>query len=67
LSVSRTGRINLGEGVSGTHWIGDWMGARAGLDVVTKTNIPFPCRETNPDRPVPSLAAVLTELPCLQR
>jgi hypothetical protein len=26
----------------GTHWIGDWVGPRAGLDVVSKRKIPSP-------------------------
>jgi len=26
----------------GTHWIGGWVGSRAGLDVVVKRKIPSP-------------------------
>jgi len=31
----------------GTHWIGGWIGPRAGLDAVVKTGIPSPCRDSN--------------------
>jgi hypothetical protein len=27
---------------SGTHWIGDWMGPRSGLDLVTRRKNPSP-------------------------
>jgi hypothetical protein len=30
-SPSRRGRFTLGERVPGTHWIGGWVGQRAGL------------------------------------
>jgi hypothetical protein len=33
-SASRHGRFNPGERTPGTHWIGDWVGPRAGLDAV---------------------------------
>jgi len=39
----------------GTHWMGGWMGPRAGLDAVVNRKIPSPCRESNPDCPAPSL------------
>jgi hypothetical protein len=32
----------------GTHWIGGWVGPRAGLDAVEKRRISCPCRESNP-------------------
>jgi hypothetical protein len=32
----------------GTHWIGGWVGPRAGLDAVVKRKIPSPCRDSNP-------------------
>jgi hypothetical protein len=35
-SVSRPGRFPIGEIVLGTHWIGAWMGPRAGLGDVEK-------------------------------
>jgi hypothetical protein len=31
----------------GTHWIGGWLGPRAGLDPVEKRKISFLCRESN--------------------
>jgi hypothetical protein len=31
-SASRTGRFTPGERAPGTHWIGGWVGPRAGLD-----------------------------------
>jgi len=41
----------------GSHWIGDWVGARAGLEAVAKENCP--CREYNPGRPAPILVTIL--------
>jgi hypothetical protein len=37
--------------ISGTHWIGGWMGPRAGLDAVGNRKIPGPYWELNPGRP----------------
>jgi hypothetical protein len=37
------------------------MGPKPGLDAVAKKEIPIPCRESNPSRPVRSLVTVLTE------
>jgi hypothetical protein len=34
-SASRPGRIYPREKNPGTHWIGDWVGFRAGLDITT--------------------------------
>jgi hypothetical protein len=31
-----------------THWIGDWVGLRVGLDAEVKKNISRPCRDSNP-------------------
>jgi len=39
----------------GTHWIGDWVGPRAGLDSVAERKMPFTC-----------LVTILTELSRLQ-
>jgi hypothetical protein len=36
------------EEAPGTHWIGGWMGPRAGLDTVAKRETPSPCRDSNP-------------------
>jgi hypothetical protein len=30
-----------------THWIGDWVDSRAGLDAVFKRKIPNPCQDSN--------------------
>jgi hypothetical protein len=35
-SASRPGRFTLGEGSPASHWIGGWVGPRAGLDDVEK-------------------------------
>jgi hypothetical protein len=35
-SASRTGRLIPEERAPGTHWIGGWVGPRAGLDEVEK-------------------------------
>jgi hypothetical protein len=52
------------ERAPGTHWIGGWVGHRAGLDTVTKGKIflHYPCREMNSGRPVYSRVAVQAEL-----
>jgi hypothetical protein len=34
--------------VPGTHWIGGWMGPRAGLDAGEKRGISYPCRKPKP-------------------
>jgi hypothetical protein len=36
------------ERASGTHWIGGWVGPRAGLDTAVKRKIPSPWRDSNP-------------------
>jgi hypothetical protein len=38
------------------------MGPRAGLDTVAKVDNLYPCRQTNPGRPVLTLVTTLTEL-----
>jgi hypothetical protein len=40
------------ERAPGTHWIGGWVGLRAGLDTVVKRKIPSPRRESNPDHAI---------------
>jgi len=40
--LQRTDRFTLGIRASSTHWIGDWIGPRTGLDAVAK-------REKNPN------------------
>jgi hypothetical protein len=45
---SRPGRFAPRERAPGTHWIGGWVGPRAGLNTVVKRKIPSPRRESNP-------------------
>jgi hypothetical protein len=35
-AASRPGRFTPGERAPGTHWIGGWVGSRAGMDDVKK-------------------------------
>jgi hypothetical protein len=51
-SASRPGRCIPREGARVTHWIGDWMGPRDGVDTVVKRRIPSPRRESNLDHPI---------------
>jgi hypothetical protein len=44
-------RFTPGERTPGTHWIGGWVGPRAGLDAEARRGILCPCRGSNPDRP----------------
>jgi hypothetical protein len=45
------GGFTPGERALSTHWMGDEMGPRAGLDAVKKRRISFHYRELNPDTP----------------
>jgi len=47
----------------GIHWIGGWLGPRAGLDVVLQRKIPSPRRESNPDRPAQSQSLYQQDCP----
>jgi hypothetical protein len=47
-SASRSSHITFRERAPGSHWIGSWVGPRAGLDVVVKRKIPRFCRDSNP-------------------
>jgi hypothetical protein len=53
-SASRPSRFTVGEIAPGSHWIGDWMGPRAGLDVMEKIKVSYSCRKSNPGRPASS-------------
>jgi hypothetical protein len=44
------------ERASGTHWIGGWVGFRAGLNAVEEIKLFFPCQESNRNYPVSSSA-----------
>jgi hypothetical protein len=48
-SASRPGGFTRGKRARGTHWIGGWMGHRAGLDDVEK--IPDPTGTRTPTTP----------------
>jgi hypothetical protein len=52
-SASRSGRFILRERALGTHWIGGWVGPRAGPDAVAKRKKSQHCprREPNTGRP----------------
>jgi hypothetical protein len=43
-----------GKGPPSTHWIGGWVGPRAGLNVGTRRKILCSCQELNPDSPARS-------------
>jgi hypothetical protein len=47
-SASRPGRYTHGKRNSGTHWIGAWVGPRAGLNDVEKRQF-LPYRDSNSD------------------
>jgi hypothetical protein len=51
-SASRAGCIIPRERASDTHWIGGWVGPRAGLDSfdVEDKSFPYPCRESDSGR-----------------
>jgi hypothetical protein len=50
------------ERAPGTHWIGGWVGPRAGLDAVVKRKIPSPYRDSNNRSSSPRPNATPTEL-----
>jgi hypothetical protein len=54
-SALRQGRFNRRERAPSTHWIGGWVGSRAGLDTVSKRKILSPRRESKPDHPIVQL------------
>jgi hypothetical protein len=53
-SASHPGCFTPKERTSGTHWIGGWVGPRAGLDMVVRRKIPRPYWDLNPNHPAPS-------------
>jgi hypothetical protein len=51
VSVTPRPLFTPGEGTPGTHWIGGWVGPRAGLDANARGKILCPCRGSYPDHP----------------
>jgi hypothetical protein len=47
-SASHPSAFTPGERAPSTHWIGDWMDFRVGLDAVEYRKISLSCREPNP-------------------
>jgi hypothetical protein len=56
-SASRLARFAPRERAPCTHWIGGWVGPRAGLDAVSKGKIPSLLQKLNPDYPIVQLVA----------
>jgi hypothetical protein len=54
VSITPRPRFTPGERTPDTHWTGDWMGPRAGLDAEARRKILCLCRGPNPGRPVRS-------------
>jgi hypothetical protein len=50
----------------GTHWIGGWVGPRAGLDTVVKRKILSLRRESDPDHP-PEVSGIFVIILVIQR
>jgi hypothetical protein len=61
-SASRPCGLTPGYTARRTHWIGSWVGPRAGVDSMKKRKIYFPCRKSNPSHPAHGLVAIPTEL-----
>jgi hypothetical protein len=62
-SASRPGRFTPWGNASGTHWIGGWVGPKAGLDAVVKRKIPSPCQDWNPQTSSPLPRAISLSYP----
>jgi hypothetical protein len=60
-SASDFCRFTPGERAIITHWIGGWVGPRAGLDAVEKTKI-SPLPESNLDPPAPYPVTITSRL-----
>jgi hypothetical protein len=56
-SASRPCRFTPGERARGIHWIGGWVGPRAGLDTLEKRKY-YHCRESKPGLPARSPSEV---------
>jgi hypothetical protein len=53
--TSRSDQFILREIDVGTHWTGDWVGPRAGLQILKDRKISCPCPESNPELTTRSL------------
>jgi hypothetical protein len=49
-------RFTPSERAPGNHWIGGWVGPRAGLDAVVRKKFPVPAGTRTPDHPARSPA-----------
>jgi len=58
-SFSRLCHVILGERAPAIHWIGGWVGPRAGLDAEVKRIVPSRCRNSNPRSSSPQYWAIL--------
>jgi hypothetical protein len=67
VSITLRPRFTPGQRAPGTHCTGGWVGPRAGLDAEVRGKILFPCRESNPGRPVHSQDTVQTDVPRLSK
>jgi hypothetical protein len=54
--ASRSDRFTSRERTPCTHWIGGWVGPRAGLDALVKEKFPAPTGKRTPDHPARSSA-----------
>jgi hypothetical protein len=50
-SASHPGHLTPRETAPDTHWVGDWVGPRASLDMVLKRKTPSPHQDSNPNCP----------------
>ena len=48
-TTSRPGRFTPGGNNPDTYWMRGWAGPRAGLDVLDKEKISYPCRDSKPE------------------
>jgi hypothetical protein len=65
MSASRPGRFNLRERARDTHWIGGWVGPRAGMDAVVKKKFPAAAGTGTRDHPARSPALYYWAIPAL--
>jgi len=55
--------LPLGKEPPDTHWIGGWVGPRAGLDVMVKRKISNPCQASNTCSSSPKPSAIPLRYP----